>query len=75
MAVTERSGGAIPRADEIRVYSRAASAAGYEIRDFLSRSVVEFEWIEVADDAQAIRQLGMDGLDDSRLPVCILPDG
>ena len=75
MTEAGHSGATNTRTDEIRVYGRAASAAGYKICDFLSRSVVEFEWIEVEDDAQAIRQLGMDGLDDSRLPVCVLPDG
>jgi hypothetical protein len=33
-----------------------------------------FEWIEVASDEEA-RALGLDGLNDPRLPMCEFPDG
>lgn len=61
--------------EQIRVFGRARSSAGYEIRDFLGRSVVEFKWVELADDAQARREAGVDGVDDERLPVCVFPNG
>lgn len=61
--------------DEVRVFGRAAIAAGYEIRDFLGRSVVEFTWVELSDDGAARELAGVDSLDDPRLPVCVLPGG
>lgn len=72
---TEYAGGTGENLDEIRVYGQAASPAGYEIRDFLSRSVVDFQWVELGDDGQARQRAGVDGLDDARLPVCVFPNG
>jgi thioredoxin reductase (NADPH) len=58
----------------VRLLGSAGSAAAFEIRDFLSRSVVAFDWVEL--DADAARNLpGISGLDDTRLPVCEFPDG
>lgn len=54
---------------------KAGSPLGYIIRDFLHRSDVPFEWIELASDEAAIREAGVSGLKDSRLPVCLFPDG
>ena len=47
----------------------------YTIRDFLHRSDVPYEWVEVRTDEQARAIAGVDKVDDSRLPVCIFPDG
>jgi thioredoxin reductase (NADPH) len=49
--------------------------AAYAIRDFLGRSDVPFEWIELTSDEQARQQAHVSGLHDKRLPVCVLPDG
>ncbi len=59
----------------VRVYGKRGCPAAYAIRDFLQRSDIPFDWIEVRDDAQALKELGLEGVDDSRLPVCIFPDG
>lgn len=61
--------------DLVRLYGRAAQAEGYALRDFLSRSVVEFEWVELASHDQARSLAFVDGLGDPRLPVCVMPDG
>ena len=45
------------------------------IRDFLQRSDVPFEWIELKSDEDAREKAGVSGIDDSRLPVCLFPDG
>ncbi|KAA6460367.1 FAD-binding protein [Acidobacteria bacterium AB60] len=59
----------------LRLLGRRGSAEAYALRDFLYRSGVPFEWIELFTDTQA-RELGhLDGLTDSRLPVCLFPDG
>ncbi|MET0520013.1 MAG: FAD-dependent oxidoreductase [Burkholderiaceae bacterium] len=58
----------------VRVLGAPHSARAFEIRDFLSRSVVAYEWIEL-DEASARRLPGIRGLNDSGLPVCEFPDG
>jgi thioredoxin reductase (NADPH) len=49
-------------------------SAAYSIRDFLHRSDVPFEWVVLKTDQEA-REMGVDGLGDVRLPLCIFPDG
>ena len=53
----------------IKLLERAGSPLGYMIRDFLHRSDIPFEWIELTSDEQARKLAGVDSLNDSRLPV------
>ncbi|HXM95472.1 MAG TPA: pyridine nucleotide-disulfide oxidoreductase, partial [Candidatus Dormibacteraeota bacterium] len=57
----------------VRVLGRSGSAEAYAIRDFLHRSDVPFEWIELTNDEEA-RQFGVNGTNDPRLPVCEFAD-
>jgi len=59
----------------VKILGRSATPLGYLIRDFLQRSDVPFDWIELANDDQARAEAGVSGLHDNRLPVCIFPDG
>ena len=59
----------------VRVYGKRGSPQAYAIRDFLQRSDVPFEWVELGSNEQARDELGLENLDDSRLPICIFPDG
>ena len=59
----------------VKIIGKPGSSVAYTIRDFLHRSDVPFEWIEVHDDQQAREQAGVDGIDDKRMPVCIFADG
>jgi thioredoxin reductase (NADPH) len=59
----------------VRLFGRPGSAVAYAIRDFLHRSDVPFEWIQLATDEQARSDAGVDHLQDSRLPVCVFADG
>ena len=59
----------------VRLYGKRGSPQAYAIRDFLQRSDVPFEWVELANHEQARAELGLESMDDSRLPVCIFPDG
>ena len=59
----------------LKLYGPSGSSAAYTIRDFLHRSDVPFEYVELKTDEQAQRELGVSGLKDSRLPVCLFPDG
>jgi thioredoxin reductase (NADPH) len=60
---------------KVTVYGTAGSALCYTVRDFLYRSEIPFEWIELKTDQQARELAGVDGLNDPRLPVCIFPNG
>ena len=73
---TDRRSAAEPsvRLAPVKVYVQPGSAIAGAIRDFLSRSDVSFEWVELTDDAQ-VAQAGVSEPHDSRLPVCIFPDG
>jgi thioredoxin reductase (NADPH) len=59
---------------KLTVYSRLGSPQAHALRDFLHRSDVPFDSIELRQDADA-RAIGLDGLSDKRLPVVIFPDG
>lgn len=60
---------------KVKLYGRPNSADAYEIRDFLNRSVVEYDWIALTCDEDCDRELDLPVLDDVRLPVVELPDG
>ncbi len=59
----------------VRLYGSPLSPRAYEIRDFLNRSVVEFDWTELHSDEEAHRLIGAPSMGDAALPLCILPDG
>lgn len=54
------------------IYGLANSAAGYQLRDFLTRNSSEYEWVELRTDDDAQKLAGVSGLADSRLPLCVL---
>jgi thioredoxin reductase (NADPH) len=58
----------------VKVFGRTGSPQCYAIRDFLFRNDVPFEWVELRTDEEA-RAIGLDSAADSRLPVCVFPDG
>lgn len=59
----------------IRLFGGLDDARGYEIRDFLKRSVVEFEWVELTSDEDCAKQLGISDIENLRLPVLQTPNG
>src|SRR5260221_2796650 len=64
-----------PVTPQVALVGRRTSSLGYDLRDFLSRNGVPYDWVEI-DDADRVRQLlGADDVDTSRLPICVLPDG
>lgn len=70
--MTERPQGR--KVPAVKIFGRSESARAYAIRDFLRRGDVAFEWVEFLDEEQA-RRIGVEIPDDSKLPVCIFPDG
>ena len=64
-----------PVTPQVVLVGRRASSLGYELRDFLSRNGVPYDWVE-SDDAERVLQLfAGDDIDPNRLPICVLPDG
>jgi thioredoxin reductase (NADPH) len=63
------------KAPLVKIIGRPGSAEAYKIRDFLHRSDVPFEWVELNTDDEARSKARVEHLQDSRLPVCVFPDG
>src|SRR5260370_36595392 len=64
-----------PVTPQVALVGRRVSSLGYELRDFLNRNGVPYDWVEI-DDADRVRQLFAGGdVDLDRLPICVLPDG
>ena len=60
---------------QLRLLGTHGSSSSYSLRDFLYRSSVPFEWIELTSDPQARELAHVHDLRDQRLPVCLFPDG
>ena len=68
-----RSAKALP--PHVKLLGTSGSASAYSIRDFLQRSDVPFEWVELTSDEDARNDAGVADLRDGRLPVCVFADG
>jgi thioredoxin reductase (NADPH) len=67
-----------PSFEGIRVLGTRWSPKSYELRDFLARNRVPYQWIDVeqsANDPETKRLLEALGPDASSLPVVLFPDG
>ena len=64
-----------PAYDGIRVAGTSLSAASYDVKDFLSRNLIPYQWVDLDSDAPARELVAStpDGM--SRLPVVLFPDG
>ena len=60
--------------DKLRLFDSAHDGASFELRDFLTRSVVAFDYERLVDDEACRTWLGT-SLSEARLPVVLLPDG
>jgi len=57
----------------VKIYGRSRSASAYAIRDFLHRSDVPFEWIELEKDEQT-RAVGVQNVGRAQLPICVFSE-
>ena len=67
-----------PAFQGIRVLGTRWSPRSYELRDFLARNHVPYQWIDVeasANDAETKRLLDVLGPEAASLPVVLFPDG
>src|SRR5258706_9489960 len=54
---------------KVRLIGTAPSSEAFALRDFLQRSVVEFDWIEFGADDRTDRELRLDDAEIQRLPI------
>jgi thioredoxin reductase (NADPH) len=60
----------------LRVIGSRFSSEAHQIRDFLVRNCIPFEWLDVDRDIEEVRRiLNVSELESSRLPVVVFPDG
>jgi thioredoxin reductase (NADPH) len=59
----------------VTILGRTGCPLAWMIRDFLTRSDVPFDWVELQNDGQAHELAGVSVVDDSRLPVLLFSDG
>ena len=59
----------------VRLFGQPQSAEAYASRDYLQRSVVAFDWVELSSDEGCQTHLGLPELKNAHLPVVELPGG
>lgn len=64
-----------PVTPQVVIVGLRASSVGYQLRDFLSRNGVPYDWVEFDDTERVRALLGPSDVGTERLPVCLLPDG
>jgi thioredoxin reductase (NADPH) len=64
-----------PPFEGIRVVGHQLSAQSHQIKDFLSRNLVPYQWLDVEIDEEARDLLEIAGSDGSRLPLVLFPEG
>ena len=57
------------------VYGRAGSTVGSDVRDYLSRTVVAYDWVDLRDAGHCRDTLGLDGFESLQFPIVAFPDG
>jgi hypothetical protein len=61
------------KARVVRLFGHRDNAGAWQIRDFLKRSVVEFQWIELLTEEDCRRELGLSDLKTSACPSSNFP--
>lgn len=59
----------------VRLYGKSNSAEAYKIRDFLNRSVVAFDWVELNSEADLVKAPNIPKQNIEKLPIVELPNG
>jgi thioredoxin reductase (NADPH) len=64
-----------PPVEGVKVVGSRFSPEAHQIRDFLARNCVPFEWLDVEQNDEARRLLSRNDQTTSRLPLVIFPNG
>ncbi len=59
----------------LKIIGRRGLPSVYKVRDFLNRSDVPYDWIELFDSGETRQVEGFENSQDKDLPICIFPDG
>lgn len=63
-----------PPFEGLRLISHQWSAASHQIKDFLARNQIPYQWLDMEKNPEAHKLLSLTG-DPSTLPVVVFPDG
>ncbi|MCZ6892175.1 MAG: FAD-dependent oxidoreductase [Chloroflexi bacterium] len=61
--------------DGIRVAGTLWSASSHNVKDFLARNRIPYQWLDIENDAEAGQLVEAVNKDEHRLPVVFFPDG
>ncbi|MEM7601156.1 MAG: FAD-dependent oxidoreductase [Verrucomicrobiota bacterium] len=61
--------------EKIKLFGRKGSSEGFEIREFLQRHVVAFDWIEIETSEECLSEFGTPEVNNVRFPVFQAKDG
>jgi thioredoxin reductase (NADPH) len=64
-----------PVTPQVLLVGHRASSVGYNIRDFLNRNGVPYEWVDIDDVTRVGALLSVEEMGVDQLPICVLPDG
>ena len=64
-----------PVTPQVVIVGLRASSVGYQIRDFLSRNGVPYEWVDIENPDRVQTVLDATDISFDRLPICLLPHG
>jgi thioredoxin reductase (NADPH) len=67
--------GYVPPFEGVRVLSHRWSPAAFEVRYFLSRNLVPFQWLDVERNEEAQTLIEQMAISEADLPVLVFPDG
>ena len=69
------NGGNKPAYDGLQVISARWGTGDHETRNFLSRNLVPYQWLDPSRQPEALDLLCTRGIGDGKLPVVLFPDG
>src|SRR5918996_4009857 len=64
-----------PSFEGIRVVGHRWSAQSHQVKDFLARNLVPYQWLDIEIDEEAHHLLEFSDADGSQLPLVLFPDG
>jgi thioredoxin reductase (NADPH) len=64
-----------PPYDGLQLISARWGAGDHEIRNFLSRNLIPFKWLDPEKNPECLQLLCDKNIDDGKLPVVLFPDG
>ena len=59
----------------IRLIGHRWSPQSFELKDFLARNAVPYQWLDIELNTEACKLVELMGIDDSSLPILIMTDG